>query len=127
STTIAKRLNDQRPENLPPLNICLEVNISNELSKSGVRPDALIPLANYCISLPRLCLRGLMAIPAPQKAVAEQKQTFQQLYQLYKALRQQNISLDTLSMGMSDDFEAAIAEGSTLVRIGRALFGERLK
>lgn len=122
---IAKRLNDQRPIHLPPLNICIEVNISHEETKSGVIINEVLPLATYCLTLPRLKVRGLMTIPAHQHHFDEQRQSFHQLYILFQSLRQQNIPLDTLSMGMSEDFEAAIAEGSTMVRIGRAVFGER--
>lgn len=122
---IAKRLNDQRPPHLPPLNICIEVNVSDESSKSGVALNDALPLAKYCLSLPHLQLRGLMTIPAQTDDVNEQRSEFKKLYQLWENFRDQGIVLDTLSMGMSYDFEAAIAEGSTLVRIGRAIFGER--
>lgn len=122
---IAKRLNDQRPPHLPPLNICIEVNISHEATKSGVSIDDVMPFAKYCLSLSRLRLRGLMTIPARGENLTEQRKPFHQLHDLYESLCQNNIPLDTLSMGMSEDFEAAIAEGSTMVRIGRALFGER--
>ncbi|RDI41315.1 hypothetical protein AQULUS_00280 [Aquicella lusitana] len=122
---IATRLNDQRPSHLPPLNICIEVNVSNESSKSGVRAEEVLPLARYCMGLPNIKLRGLMTIPAPQKDFAAQRQSFHALFLLWQRLREQGCELDTLSMGMSDDFEAAIAEGSTLVRIGTAIFGSR--
>lgn len=125
NTHIAKRLNDQRPPHLPPLNICIEVNISHEVTKSGVSINDVLPLAKLCQSLPRLRLRGLMTIPARTENFSEQRKPFHQLHDLYVSLCQNNIPLDTLSMGMSEDFEAAIAEGSTMVRIGRALFGER--
>lgn len=122
----AKRLNDQRPAHLSPLNICIEVNISHEATKSGVTPEAVLALANDCLSLPRLRLRGLMAIPAPQSTLVEQRQELHRLFLLWQQLRDEaKLSLDTLSMGMSDDLEAAIAEGSTLVRVGRAIFGQR--
>lgn len=116
---IAKRLNDQRPAHLPPLNICIQVNIDNEPTKSGIAPEMVFDLATACLTLPRLRLRGLMSLPKRQAS-------FHDLNNLFKSLCQQGISLDTLSMGMSDDFEAAIAEGSTMIRIGRALFGPRL-
>ncbi|TAK75471.1 MAG: YggS family pyridoxal phosphate-dependent enzyme [Gammaproteobacteria bacterium] len=120
---IAKRLNDQRPAHLPPLNICLEVNINHETTKSGVLPEDVSSLATYCTALPRLRLRGLMAIPAKQSTFTAQRETFHSLFLLWQSLRHQGFALDTLSMGMSNDFEAAIAEGSTLVRIGTAIFG----
>jgi len=122
---IAKRLNDQRPPHLPLLNICIEVNISNEESKSGVAVDALQPLLNYCLTLPRLKVRGLMTIPLATENFSEQRKAFHQLFSVWQALLRQGIFLDTLSMGMSGDFEAAIAEGSTMVRIGTAIFGPR--
>ena len=122
---IAERLNAQRPNSLPPLNICIEVNISEEATKSGVAIAQVLPLASACLSLPRLKLRGLMAIPSLQKTVEEQRQSFHQLELLWQSLREKDIPLDTLSIGMSHDFEAAIAEGATLVRIGTAIFGER--
>jgi pyridoxal phosphate enzyme (YggS family) len=125
SLKIAKRLNEQRPPTLPPLNICIEVNISGEQNKSGVAPADLLALATYCQTLPRLRLRGLMTIPAATPQLAAQRQAFQQLHTLWQSLRAQNFELDTLSMGMSEDFEAAIAEGSTCVRIGSAIFGLR--
>ncbi len=123
---IAHRLNDQRPAHLPPLNVCIELNINHEASKSGVLTnDAALELALCCLSLPRLKLRGLMAIPAPQKILADQRSEFHQLTMLWQYLRDRGIALDTLSMGMSEDLEAAIAEGSTLVRVGTAIFGPR--
>ncbi len=123
---IAKRLNDQRPSHLPPLNICLEVNVSQEISKSGVPPQQILTLIEECAQLPNLSLRGLMAIPAPAPTLAQQRQVFHQLFLLYQRLRSP-FHLNTLSMGMSDDFEAAIAEGATIIRIGTAIFGERTK
>ncbi|OYW40020.1 MAG: YggS family pyridoxal phosphate enzyme [Hydrogenophilales bacterium 12-61-10] len=122
---VAERLSAQRPDGLPPLNVCLEVNISGEASKGGVTPDALQQLAERVADLPRLCLRGLMAIPAPTPDPLQQRLAFQQVRGLFDTLNARGLSLDTLSMGMSGDFEAAIAEGSTLVRIGTALFGAR--
>jgi PLP dependent protein len=123
--TIATRLNDQRPSHLPPLNICIEVNVSDEESKSGMTIDAVKPLASHCLTLPHLRLRGLMTIPAPKKNLDEQRKEFHKLLIVFQQLLKQGFKLDTLSMGMSDDFEAAIAEGSTLIRIGTAIFGQR--
>ena len=126
---IAQRLNDQRPEGLPPLNICLQVNISGETSKSGIQPSALPELASTITGLPRLRLRGLMAIPAPNTDFEKQRQAFKVTYEIFDSLKTEisatGIKLDTLSMGMSNDLEAAIAEGSTLVRIGTDIFGPR--
>lgn len=119
---IAQRLSDQRPAQLPPLNVCLQVNVSGEASKSGCAPEDVAQLANAIAALPRLCLRGLMAIPEPTDDVAEQHAAFARLRQLQDQL---DLDLDTLSMGMSQDLEAAIAEGATWVRIGTALFGAR--
>lgn len=124
---IARRLNDQRPRHLPPLNICIEINVSHEATKSGIDFDKALALAQYCLTLPRLKLRGLMTIPAPMKNFNEQRNEFHKLFLLYQSLRGKGFTLDTLSMGMSGDFEAAIAEGSTLVRIGAGIFGERVK
>ena len=122
---IAKRLNDQRPSTLPPLNICLQVNLSHEASKSGISSENVFALATECAKLPHLRLRGLMAIPAISHDLTEQRTSFRQLYQIYKTLCAQGFALDTLSMGMSEDMVAAIAEGATMVRIGTALFGDR--
>ncbi len=120
---IAERLNAQRPADLPPLNICLEVNIDREPSKHGFDESELADMARTVATLPRLRLRGLMAIPAPAADFAAQRQPFARLREWKERL---NIAgLDTLSMGMSDDLEAAVAEGATLVRIGTALFGPR--
>ncbi|MBB4818316.1 pyridoxal phosphate enzyme (YggS family) [Pseudomonas alcaligenes] len=119
---IAERLSAQRPTHLPPLNICLQVNVSGEASKSGCAPEELPALAAAVAALPNLHLRGLMAIPEPTEDRAEQHAAFARLQQLSHAL---NLPLDTLSMGMSHDLEAAIAEGATWVRIGTALFGAR--
>jgi len=123
---IAKRLNDQRPIHLPPLNICIEVNVSAEKSKSGADINEVMSLITYCQSLPRLVLRGLMAIPAPSKQFENQCHEFHKLSFLWTSLQKNGLILDTLSMGMSADFEAAIAEGSTMIRIGTMLFGERM-
>lgn len=124
---IAKRLSEQRPEHLPPLNICLQVNISHEASKSGVMPDEVMALAKEVAALPRLCLRGLMAIPAPANSLAEQRAPLAALRQLLETLQAAlpDAPLDTLSMGMSDDLEAAVLEDATLVRLGTAIFGAR--
>lgn len=122
---IAQRLNDARPDNLPPLQICLQVNVSNEVSKSGVAPQDLAGLAKQIERMSKLKLRGLMAIPAPSKDEAQQTAQFKQVRQCYDALVAQGFALDTLSIGMSDDFQTAIAQGATFVRIGSALFGAR--
>lgn len=122
---IAKRLNDQRPNDLPPLNICLQINISHEMTKSGVTPEQVVDLATYCSTLPRLRLRGLMTIPAIQKTFEEQRVPYRALKKIFDELNQNGFSLDILSMGMTDDMEAAIAEGATLVRIGTGIFGRR--
>lgn len=119
---IAQRLSEQRPENLPALNICIQVNVSGEASKSGCTPADLPALAEAISALPRLKLRGLMAIPEPTDDNAEQNAAFAAVRALQEQL---NLPLDTLSMGMSHDLEAAIAQGATWVRIGTALFGAR--
>ena len=119
---IAQRLSEQRPEDLPPLNICIQVNVSGEASKSGCTPADLPALAAAISALPRLKLRGLMAIPEPTEDRAEQDAAFAQVRTLQERL---NMGLDTLSMGMSHDLESAIAQGATWVRIGTALFGAR--
>jgi pyridoxal phosphate enzyme (YggS family) len=123
--SLAQRLSAQRPLALPPLNLCLQVNVSGETSKRGVAPAELEPLAVAVAGLPRLRLRGLMAIPAPADSFAEQCRAFAQVRHWQEALQAAGLPLDTLSLGMSDDLEAAIAEGTTLVRIGTALFGPR--
>ena len=122
---IAQRLSDQRPPELPPLNICLQVNVSGEASKSGVTPSELPALAHAIAKLPRLVLRGLMAIPEPAQTFDEQRQPFAQMRQLQQQLQSEGLLTDTLSMGMSADMPAAIAEGATIVRIGTAIFGKR--
>lgn len=122
---IAQRLNDARPADLAPLQICLQVNVSNEDSKSGVAPADLAALASEIQKLPKLTLRGLMAIPAPSKDVSQQTAQFKQVRQCYDALLAQGFALDTLSIGMSDDYLPAIAQGATFVRIGSAIFGAR--
>ncbi|MBY6186368.1 YggS family pyridoxal phosphate-dependent enzyme [Marinobacter hydrocarbonoclasticus] len=122
---IAQRLSEQRPSGMAPLNVCIQVNISGEQSKSGVGPDALTELAAQIAGLPGLRLRGLMAIPAPEADEARQHQALAEMKQLFDALKAEHPGLDTLSMGMSGDLEAAVAEGSTMVRIGTAIFGTR--
>ncbi|MDQ3446690.1 MAG: YggS family pyridoxal phosphate-dependent enzyme [Pseudomonadota bacterium] len=121
----AERLAEQRPANLPLLNVLLQVNVSGEASKSGAAPDELSQLAIAVERLPRLRLRGLMAIPAPQADVAQQRIVFARTNALFRQLREDGLNVDVLSMGMSDDLDAAIAEGSTMVRVGTAIFGAR--
>jgi len=122
---IAERLSEQRPAHLPPLQVCLQVNISGETSKSGVSPGEAAQLAMAVAQLPHLRLRGLMAVPALSSDVAEQHAAFARLRELHEQLNRDGMQLDTLSMGMSHDFTAAIAEGATMVRIGSAIFGKR--
>jgi pyridoxal phosphate enzyme (YggS family) len=122
---VAQRLSEQRPPVLPPLNICIQVNVSGEASKSGCSPQELPALAQAVAGLPGLRLRGLMAIPEPAASEAEQRRPLRQLRELAEQLRAQGMPIDTLSMGMSADLAAAIAEGATMVRIGTAIFGER--
>ncbi|MNV59072.1 hypothetical protein D3C71_1514730 [compost metagenome] len=123
---IAQRLSEQRPADLPPLNICIQVNVSGEASKSGCTPADLPELASAISALPHLRLRGLMAIPEPTDARAEQDAAFAAVRELNNSLQERlNLPLDTLSMGMSHDLESAIAQGATWVRIGTALFGAR--
>ncbi len=122
---VALRLNDARPAHLPPLNVCLQVNISGEASKSGVAPGDAAALAHAIAALPRLKLRGLMAIPEPTPDVALRRRRFALLRDIQAQLMAAGHALDTLSMGMSDDLEDAIAEGATLVRVGTAIFGKR--
>ncbi len=122
---IAQRLSEQRPSTLPPLNVCLQVNVSGEASKSGVDPEQALALAQAIAALPKLRLRGLMCIPeaaADEAALAAQ---FRCLQQLFVELQQHGLTLDTLSMGMSADIELAVAQGATMVRVGSALFGAR--
>jgi pyridoxal phosphate enzyme (YggS family) len=123
---IAARLNAQRPADLPPLNICLQVNISQESSKSGVIMKQLPELAEQVAALPRLKLRGLMAIPLATNDLRTQRRLFAELREALEALNDRGLAMDTLSMGMSNDLESAIAEGATIVRIGTAVFGSRL-
>ncbi|MCC5810101.1 MAG: YggS family pyridoxal phosphate-dependent enzyme [Ectothiorhodospiraceae bacterium] len=122
---IARRLNDQRPDHLPPLNVCLQVNVSGEASKAGVNPETVQELADAVAAYPRLRLRGLMCIPAPADDEQSQRAPFRRLRELQQALLANGADLDTLSMGMSADLEAAVAEGSTLVRVGTDIFGAR--
>jgi pyridoxal phosphate enzyme (YggS family) len=138
---IARRLSEQRPAGLPPLQVCVQVNISGEASKSGVAPDAALPLCRAIAGLPNLRLRGLMAIPRKigdgllsggagenvASAGLGVRPQFSQLRELFESLTRAGLELDTLSAGMSDDLEAAIAEGSTLVRVGTAIFGARAR
>lgn len=122
---IARRLSEQRADTLPALNICLQVNISGETSKSGVLPDELAALAQEVSQLPRLRLRGLMAIPAPNTEFVAQREAFRRVREALMQLKASGLALDTLSMGMSGDLEAAIAEGATVVRVGTDIFGPR--
>lgn len=122
---IAERLSSQRPPGMPPLQVCLQVNISDESSKSGVAPDDAIKLAGEIAALPNLKLRGLMAVPAPSDDEGVQRAAFAGLRGIFDELNRQGLGLDTLSMGMSHDYKAAIAEGATIVRIGSAIFGNR--
>ncbi len=122
---IAQRLNDQRPAHQAPLAVCIQVNISDDANKSGVQPDALPALAAAIDALPQLSLRGLMTIPALALNPETLSRHFAEMTQLMQQLAAHYPSVDTLSMGMSDDLELAIAQGSTCVRIGRGIFGER--
>lgn len=122
---VARKLAENRPAELPPLQICLQVNIDNEPSKSGVLPHELEALAAQCVEYPQLTLRGLMAIPAPKTNHDEQRQVFARVRKLQSALASKHDTIDTLSIGMSQDLEAAIAEGATIVRVGTAIFGAR--
>ena len=122
---VAQRLSEQRPAGMAPLQICLQVNISGEASKSGVAPDEGAALAHKVAALPNLTLRGLMAIPEPAVEFEQQRAAFARLRLLYEQLRADGLALDTLSMGMSADLRAAIFEGATIVRVGSAIFGSR--
>ena len=122
---IAERLNDQRPEHLRPLNVLIQINISDESSKSGIQPEEMFSLAEKISQFPRLKLRGLMAIPKPENEPEQQKIALRKMKDLFNRLQQRFESVDTLSMGMSDDMASAIECGSTMVRIGTAIFGER--
>lgn len=122
---IAERLSVQRPPGLPPLNVCIQVNIDREPTKSGVLPEDVSQLAHAVARLPALRLRGLMAIPAPSDVPVVQRDGFRRVRELFERLQAEGLPLDTLSMGMSDDLEAAVLEGATLVRVGTAIFGAR--
>jgi PLP dependent protein len=122
---IAQRLSEQRPAHLPPLNVCLQVNISGEASKSGVAPAEAVALARQVAALRHLRLRGLMAIPEAVGDEQQQRMPFRQLHELMNQMQACGLRLDTLSIGMSADMEAAIAEGATIVRVGTAIFGKR--
>jgi pyridoxal phosphate enzyme (YggS family) len=122
---IAERLSAQRPAGAPPLNVCVQVNVSGEASKAGVAPDELPALARAVAGLPNLTLRGLMAIPEPAPAFEAQRAPHRRLRVLLQDLQRDGLALDTLSMGMSADLEAAVAEGATIVRVGSAIFGAR--
>ncbi|GDX59347.1 MAG: hypothetical protein JW384_03018 [Nitrosomonadaceae bacterium] len=122
---VADRLSKDRPESLPPLQICLQVNVSGEDSKSGVEPEELAALAAHVVNLPHLKLRGLMAVPELTTATALQRSQFHLLRELFEQLKQDGYELDTLSMGMSEDMDIALAEGATMVRVGTAIFGPR--
>ena len=122
---IAERLSTQRPANLPPLQVCLQVNVGGEASKSGVAPAEVPALAHAVAALPGLRLRGLMSIPEPAADYAAQRVPHRHLRELFDALRRDGLTLDTLSMGMSADLEAAVTEGATIVRVGTAIFGAR--
>jgi pyridoxal phosphate enzyme (YggS family) len=123
--SVARRLSEQRPFHAPPLNVCIQVALVPEPTKGGVAPDALTELATAMAGLPRLVLRGLMCVPPPQPNAAAERAVFASLREALDDLNAGGLKLDTLSMGMSADFESAIAEGATLVRIGTALFGAR--
>lgn len=124
---IADRLNEQRPTNKAPLNFLIQVNISDEESKSGIQPEEMLTLAKHIENLPHLCLRGLMAIPTPTDKISEQENAFRKMLALFEQLKQAlpNQQIDTLSIGMTDDMPSAIKCGSTMVRIGTAIFGSR--
>ncbi len=122
---IADRLHEQRPAELPPLNVCIQVQLQAEAQKGGIQPHEVEPLARHIGLLPRLRLRGVMCIPAPTDSPAEQQSVFARLADCARDLQAAGITTDTLSMGMSGDFEAAIAAGSNLVRVGTAIFGTR--
>jgi PLP dependent protein len=121
----AQRLSEQRPESLPPLQVCIQVNIDGAPTKAGVAPQQVLPLARELAALPRLRLRGLMTIPEPGPDFAAQKAVHLRTRALFDELRREGLAIDTLSMGMTGDLEAAIAAGSTMVRVGTAIFGGR--
>ena len=122
---IARRLSEQRPEQLPPLSVCVQVNLDDEPQKAGVNPGEALALARAVAGLPRIRLRGLMAIPRPAEGLEAQRAPLAALRKLYEAGQEAGLELDTLSMGMTADMEAAIAEGATMIRIGTAIFGPR--
>lgn len=122
---VAERISEQRPAALPPLNVCLQINASGEASKGGVTEGEALALARAIAILPRLKLRGLMAIPAPAEDLSAQRAPFVKMRELLAKLNQSGLNLDTLSMGMSHDLTAAIMEGATIVRVGTAIFGSR--
>lgn len=122
---IAERLSAQRPADMAPLNVCLQVNVSGEDSKSGVTPQEAQQVARHIAALPNLRLRGLMSIPEPETSLEAQRAPHRQLRELFEALCAEGLALDTLSMGMSADLEAAVLEGATIVRVGTAIFGAR--
>jgi PLP dependent protein len=123
---VAQRLNDARPDNMPPLNVCIQINSSDEGSKSGVDIGSQSMLAKAILDMPRLKLRGVMSIPAPAKDFSKQRAQFKIVTDAFKSLQLQGFELDTLSIGMSDDYVAAIQEGATIVRIGSLIFGARV-
>jgi pyridoxal phosphate enzyme (YggS family) len=127
SEKIAKRLSEQRPSAMAPLNVLIQVNVSGEASKAGVSPEEVFTLSQTAGSLKGLRLRGLMAIPEPTEDVRVQRGRFSQVRIIFEQMKSKGVPMDTLSMGMSDDMESAIAEGATLVRIGTAIFGQRNK
>ncbi|MEL7373285.1 MAG: YggS family pyridoxal phosphate-dependent enzyme [Pseudomonadota bacterium] len=122
---IARRLSEQRPEDRPPLELCLQVNVDDEPQKAGVRPAEVAELAEQVARLPGLRLRGLMCLPRPRSDPEAQREPFAELRRLLEALQKQHAALDTLSMGMTGDLEAAVLEGATIVRVGTAIFGPR--
>jgi pyridoxal phosphate enzyme (YggS family) len=122
---IAQRLSEQRPDHLPPLNVCLQVNVSGEASKSGIGIPEAVEVAQQIAALPKLNLRGLMSIPEPADDLDAQRAPHRQLRELFERLCNDGLELDTLSMGMSSDLEAAVLEGATIVRVGTAIFGAR--
>ena len=122
---IARRLSAQRPDGLPPLNICLQIDLDNEPQKGGISPKDLTPIAIEVAKLPNIQLRGLMCIPKPRNSFAEHKSCFAEVAGLLENLKQAGLTLDTLSMGMSKDLDAAVAAGSTMLRIGSDIFGAR--
>jgi pyridoxal phosphate enzyme (YggS family) len=127
SEKIAKRLSEQRPSAMAPLNVLIQVNVSGEASKAGISPDEVFTLSQTAGALKGLRLRGLMAIPEPTADIRLQRSRFSQVKILFEQIKGNGVPMDTLSMGMSDDMESAIAEGATLVRIGTAIFGQRSK